>query len=961
MNKVFTILTACFLLLTHLALSQAKVKGSVKGTIMDSASKQGLYEATIGLVPLLDTTDAEYIVSDKHGAFAFPNLPAGPYRLTITFEGYVHISKTFTVSAGSNNFDLGTLYMKRITDMLPDVVIQSPPMSIKKDTVEYKADLYATKPNAFVEDQLKKLPGMEVDASGNLTHAGETITRVLVNGKRFFSDDPKLATRNIPPDIVDKYQVFDDLDDQSKFTGIDDGNRVKTLNIITKKDKRVGYFGRAIVGVGTNQDYDESFNFHRFNNDQQISALGEANDINKQNFTIQDILGSSGSRRGSGGGPAAATNQSAPGITTVWAGGVNYHDDWGPKLEAYGSYFYNFTHVSSQTESLVQKFFTNAANPDSANDVSDSSYALSRTTNQRIYFNLEGKIDSNNSFIFRPNVTFQSTSPNSSSVSSTVDQNDSAINHSVGSSSSTNSGFNINGSNLTFRHRFKKAYRTLTLDLTGTANVNDGNGYYKSDNTFYKLDSVQNINQHYYDSLHSWSISPTLNYTEPLSKHVYMLLSYNYSYNKSTTVNNTYDYDSTEKDFSQFDSLFSNSYKFTSNSNRVTGTIRIQNNKLNLNLGTGIQFMNFNSLNTTKNIDVNHDYTNLTPTVNLRYTFNSNQNLRVMYQGRTGSPSASQLQPLTTTSDDINFTTGNPDLKPQFTHSLRMLYQSFNPVNNHVIFATLNASTTVNDIQNQDIPTSKGGDSTTYINLNGTYSLSGYFNYGIVLKHPKSNLNFTTNVNYSQSQNLKDVAQAGEPYDFAHVWTKTTGFTEKIYWTTNIKKNFDMNFSSNSTYTINYNSLNTSTNLNQFTEVLNAEITAYTNSGWLIATTLTYSLVNNNQAGYNEHVPLLTPSIAKELFKKKNGEIRFTIFDLLHQNTSVSKSASGGNIDLSRTTTLQQYAMLTFTYNLNNFKGSAHNRMPGQFPGGGGRRGGGGFDGGGGNGGGGGGGRRGGL
>jgi hypothetical protein len=931
------------LLTTHSAFSQGKIRGSVKGHIIDSAGKQVLSEATVSVTPETDTTDAQFAVADKNGNFSFRSLAPGNYHLLITFEGYHHVIRRFIITADTKDIDFATINMLRATDVLQEVVIQRPPMQIKKDTIEYNAEMFATKPNAFVEDQLKKLPGVEINASGTITAQGETVTRVLVNGKRFFNDDPKLATRNIPPDIVERYQIFDDLDDQSKFTGIDDGNRVKTLNIITKRDKRVGYFGRAIASAGTNQDYDESFNFHHFNNDQQISVLGQGNDINKQNFTIQDVLGSSGSRRGSGGGPSAATNQSSPGITTVWAGGANYHDNWGPKLEAYGSYFYNFTHVTSDQQSLTTKFFTPPA--DSTNSTTDTSSAISRTYNQRIYFNLEGKIDSSNSFVFRPNVTIQSTSPNSSSVANTFDQNDSAISRSIGHSSSENAGFNINGSNLTIRHRFKKAYRTLTLDLTGTANVNNGNGYYASQNTFYKLDSSQNINQHYYDSLHSYSISPTLNYTEPISKHTYLLLSYSYSYNKSTTVNDTYDFDSTAQKYSSFDELFSNSYKFTSYSNRVSATYRIQNAKLNINFGSGIQFMNFNSLNTTKNIDVSHNYTNITPTVQFNYSFNNNQRLRIYYMGRTGSPSASQLQPLTTTSDDINFLTGNPELKPQFTHSLRMLYQSFNPSNNHVLFATLNASTTVNDIQNEIVPTIKGGDSTTYVNLNGTYSVAGYFNYGWALKHPKSNLNLITDINYSQSQNL--VKSQETSLGFQHDYTRSTGFTEKVNWTTNIKKNFDMNFSSASTYTINRNTLSTASNLNAFSEVFNAEITAYTNSGWLVAATLTYTIADNKTPGYNESVPLLTPSIAKEMFKKKNGELRLTVFDLLHQNTSVNKAVSQNLVSDTRTTTLQQYVMLTFTYNLNNFKGSQHNRQPGMGPGGRFRGGGGGGGGGG--------------
>jgi uncharacterized membrane protein YgcG len=934
-----------WLLVVLTSFSQGKIRGSVRGKVIDSAAKVVLNDATVSVTPESDSTDAAFAVADKNGLFSFRNLAPGSYHLLITFEGYRHIVKHFTINAANKDIDFATLSMQRVTDMLQEVVIQRPPMTIKKDTVEYNAEMYATKPNAFVEDQLKKLPGVEVDASGNIIAQGETVTRVMVNGKRFFSDDPKLATRNIPPDIVERYQIFDDLDDQSKFTGFDDGNRVKTLNIITKKDKRVGYFGRAIAGAGTNQDYDESFNFHRFNNDQQVSALGEGNDINKQNFTIQDILGSSGSRRGSGGGPSAATNQSSPGITTVWAGGVNYHDNWGPKSEVYGSYFYNFTHVVSDQQSLTQKFFD--PTDDTSNISNQSSAAYARTRNQRIYFNLEQKLDSNNSFIFRPNVTLQTSMPNASSSSSTVDQHDSAISNSSGYSSSSNSGFNINGSNFTMRHKFKKPYRTLTLDLTGTANVNDGNGYTYSHNNFVKLDSVQIINQHYFDSLHSWSISPTLAYTEPVSKHSIIQLNYSFSYNKSTTINNTYDFTDSSAGYSSFNYLFSNSYKFYSYSDRFTLSYRIQNPKYNLNIGSGAQFLTFNSLNTTKGIDVAHTYFNLTPNVNFSYSFNNNKRLRFYYMGRTGSPSASQLQPLVTTGDNINFTVGNQNLKPQFTHSIRMLYQSFDPSTQHVLFATLNASATVNDIQSSIVPTDKGGDTTSYVNLNGTYNIAGYFNYGWALKHPKSNLNLITDINYSQSQTLVSASQ--KVIVFQHDYTRSTSFTEKINWTTNIKKNFDMNFSSASTYTINRNTLNSFANLNVFSQVFNAEITAYTNNGWLISTTFTYTLTDNRTPGYNESVPLLTPSIAKEMFKKKNGELRLTVFDLLHQNTSVNKSVSTNLVSDTRTTTLTQYVMVTFTYNLNNFKGSNRGRTPGQFPGrfrGGGGQGGGGGGGG---------------
>src|SRR5260221_5747235 len=314
MTKYLLLLLSSEAFCTTRSLSQAnpptnapaKVKGSVRGIVFDStAGKQPLPNATVGVLAVgADSTEAEFVVSDKKGAFLLRGLKPGQYHLTVSFESYQPILKTFTISEANTDVDLATLYMGLSDKTLEAVVVQRPPIAVKKDTVEYNAGMFAVKPNAVAEDLLKKMPGVQVDKSGNITAQGETVTGVMVDGKRFFSDDPKLATRNLPPDIIDKIQVFDDLSDQSKFTGFDDGNRVKTINIVTKKNSRKGYFGKGVAGAGTNENYDESINLHRFDGNQQISVLGQANDVNKQNFTPQDILGSSGSggRRGGGGG-----------------------------------------------------------------------------------------------------------------------------------------------------------------------------------------------------------------------------------------------------------------------------------------------------------------------------------------------------------------------------------------------------------------------------------------------------------------------------------------------------------------------------------------------------------------------------------------------------------------------------------------------------------------------------------
>jgi len=959
-----------FLILLFMSLlffatrSFSQSRGSVKGVLMDSTEgHQPMYNATISVTPLAgDSTDAEYTVSDKKGAFSMRGIRRGQYRLLITYEGYQPIDKQFSISDSGSAIDFGTLYLQRADKMLAAVVIQRPPMAVRHDSLEYNAGSFAVKPNAVAEDLLNKLPGITVDHSGNITAQGEKVQRVLVDGKRFFSDDPKAATRNLPPDIIDKIQVFDDLSDQSKFTGFDDGNRVKTINIVTRKNARKGYFGKTVAGDGTDENYDLSLNMHRFDGNEQISVLGQGNDINKQNFTPRDVFGGNGGgfggRRGGGGGAQAATSYQSNGITTVWAGGLNYRNTIGTNpnhsTDIYGSYFYNFQHVSlQQVDSSITPVQNNQGS-DSAFVTNGHNNNINRIENHQVYLNVESRIDSNNSLIFRPNVTFQKSTPNATTFSEETDNHLNPINSSQSKTSSENTGFNINSSNLQYRHRFARPYRTLSVDVNTTANINNGTGSNYSINNIYVRKTIDTLNQFYYDSLHSWSITPTLSYTEPIAKNQILQLNYDHSYTNSNTINRTYDFENAANAYTHFDSLFSNSYKFTSNSDQVALAWRIQKgNKFNMSAGSGVQWTTFNSNNTTKDIIVKHSYVNVTPTVNFSYQFSGTQHLRLNYSGRTGTPTPAQLQPLTTTSDSISFQQGNPGLKPQFTHSLRLLYASFDPGTQRVFFATLNASTIVNDIQSAQYTNALGGKTSTYVNLNGTYNISGFFNYGFPLKRPKSNLNFMTNVTYAQSQTL--LAQDSLSFInglVAHQYTRNTGLNETIRWTTNIKKNFDMNFSSSTGYTINKNpgvvvnnsasdtakpggrGVSSSNNLNYFTETLGAEFTAYTNNGWLIAANFDYTYTYTNSKTFNASIPLLTPSIAKQLFKKKNGEIRLTVFDALNKNTSVSKTVgAGGAVSYARTNVLSRYAMLTFTWNLGNFAGSNQRRMPGFFPG----------------------------
>ena len=898
-------------------LVHAQTAGTLKGKLTDTTGKQSLKDASVTILDPKDSTLELYSLAKADGSFTMQNISFGTYLLHITFQGFEPVYKHITLSKASPENDLGIIYLKQAFNDLGNVTVTQSPISIKKDTIEYNAGSFKTKPNSVVEDLLKKLPGVDVDKSGAIKAQGEAVQRVLVDGKRFFGDDPKMATKNLPPDIVDKIQVFDDLSDQSKFTGFDDGNRVKTINITTKKDKRKGYFGKAVAGVGSDDTYDENFNIQRINGNQQLSVMGQGNDVNKQNFTVQDFLGG-GRGGGRGGGGGASTGS---GITSTWAGGANYRDTWGKNADITGSYFYNSQHTASDQTSLTQNLLT----PDSSTFNNRTNSSVRNNENNRINFNWEQKIDSSNSMIFRPNISFQHTSPVTySNTLTTGGANGKLINQSVNNTNGVNSGYNVNGTNLQFRHRFKKRGRTVSLDIGVSANSNNGEGYNYAVNQFYTpVSKIDTINQYYISTSNAFSVSPTLSYTEPVGKNQMIELNYNYSNAHNNSTNDTYRYSAIGHGYTFFDSLYSNSYTYTNISNRATLNYRIQNPKYNLSFGSGVQFTEQNSYNTTKNIRVVNNFTNFTPTLNFQYIFAKSKNFRFNYTGRTGQPSITQLQPLTTTSDSINFQIGNPNLKPQFTHSVRLLYQSFNPLTQHVFLVTINASTIVNDIQSSVIQNPNGGKTTTSVNLNGTYNLAGYINYGFPLRNPKSNLNFTTNVNYSQAQTLINKVSN---------YTRNTILSQTIKWTTNLKNNFDMNFGSTTTYNIANNTLQSSQNANYYSETLSTEVTAYTNNGWIIAADFDYTYSGNHAAGYNTSVPLLNPSIAKQFLKDKAGELRLSIFDLFNQNVSVVRTVTGNTIQDQRNNVLTRYAMLTFTYNLRKFAGKQQ-RMPGLLKG----------------------------
>ena len=736
-----------------------------------------------------------------------------------------------------------------------------------------------------------------------------------------------MATRNLPPDIIDKIQVFDAASDQSAFTGFDDGNRVKTINITTRKDKRKGYFGRAVLGAGANSDdalYDNNINISKFNGDQQITFTGQANNVNKQNFSVQDMLGSlggggfggggggrggGGATMGGGGGGGLLGTGGGGGIVKTLAAGLNYKDNWGTKTQFSGSYFYNDQTTNRDQNSLTENLVTGST--DSSIFSKQVQSSVTNNKNHRINFNIETNFDTSNTLIIRPNISFQNTHSETFQTTSSTRGKITSLNSSRVNSGRDNQG--INGSlEATFRHRFAKKGRTYSIGLNSSYNTNDGSGSNWSQNQ-YNLPSrsyTDTLDQIYTTNRDGKNNSATLSYTEPIGKNKQLEFNYNISSNINNSGRATLGYNKATSNYDIAVPNLSNIFENTFNANRFTLNYRIQNAKYNFSIGSGLQVGDLVSKNISTNVNLKQHFVNLFPSANFRYDFTKSKNMRFFYNGRTSQPSADQLQPVIDNSNPLLIRTGNPNLKQQFSHSFRLLYNSFDMFSQKIVFATLSGSFIENDIQNSTTISGGGVQTIKPVNLSGTYNINGFFNYGFPIKKPKSNLNLMANVSRNQTQTLVNSVSN---------FTRNTNLGGTISWTTNIKEGFDMNFSSNSNLTMARYTLQPQQNGDFFSQTVSTEATIYSKSGWVLSTDFDYIYNAGRSEGFNTSIPLWNASLSKQMLKNKAGELKFYVFDLLNQNISISRNVTSNYIQDLQTRVLKRYFMISFTYNLRKF------------------------------------------
>jgi hypothetical protein len=946
-------LAALVCILAAFSASAQKTNGTVKGVVQDSTATP-ISDATISVMHLPDSALVSFTVTLRNGDFEIKNLEPGNYSLITSFAGLQTLKKRFSITAETPIMDFGVLHLQRNYKLMDEVVItDDAPVKIIQDTIEFKADAFKSiKPNATVEDLLKKIPGMEVDKDGNVKSQGEQVQKVYVDGKEFFGTDPKLATKNLTQDMVESIQVYDDMSEQAKFTKIDDGSRQKAINIKLKKDKKNGLFGKASAGAGTNDRYDASLSLNRFKGNQQVSLIGAANNVNKQGFSFSDVIGGMGMSnfsgggasfggnggggggmmmRSGGGGQALTTSSNNTGISTPLSLGLNYRDVWGSKIDVSGSLFGSQTGNIVKQDKLRQSSFSRfdpITNTKIDSTTTDESHTRNNSQNQNLRFNfrMEYRIDSMNSLLYYPSFTVQHSEGHNFDTTTTFATPAGMPAYLALTSKRTNDnsrdGFNMN-QNLLFRHRFSRTGRTLTLGVTSTYNHSDGEGntyapynYYRPDHS---LENSQLIDQQTLQKIEGHNNTISASYTEPLGRNKLMELNYAYTNNQNTSDKKTYDYNPSSGLHDLMNTLLTNYFKNGYVSHRAGLNFRVQQKKYNYQLGMGAQTSELTSrsvrASTGKDTTVQQSFVNLYPTANFNYNFTRNKNLRFSYRGRTNQPTISQLQDVPDYSNPLQVKTGNPALKQEFANTFNLSYNTFNILSFRFFAANLNFSQTSNKIVNSIDSLTRGVTITRPVNMDGAYNSSGFLTLGFPFKNPKfrgSNINATTMVSYN-----RDVSMFYRQVNY----TRSFLATQTIGVNYTYKEKIDLGLHGGLTYNHSKYGLQPELNSRYWTQTYSADMTFTLPKNFILNTAFDYYVNTGRATGFNQSIPMWNAYVSKLVFKNQAGEIRLAASDLLNQNQSVTRNTGDNYYEDVRSNVLQRYFLLSFTYRLNRMGG----------------------------------------
>lgn len=924
----------CFLLLI-LSLSGFAQTVVVKGKIVDAKTAEPLGMSSVVAVSLADSSLVG-AAADFDGLFTLNLKSAGEYEIRFSYLGYKSTAKRVFVPA--EGLTLDDFSLQKDEGLLKEITIEDKMIMATQlgDTTQFNAGAFKTNPDANAEDLVQKMPGVTVQ-DGKVQAQGEDVKQILIDGKPFFGTDVNAALKTLPADVIDKVQVFDQQSEQSRFSGVDDGNTTKTINIVTKKDMRDGVFGRVSAAYGYQDRFAAGGNFNYFDGDRRVTVVYQSNNINQQNFSSEDLLGvtsgnanrGGGSRGGGGGGggrPGGGGGNASDflvslknGITTTHAAGINYSDKWGKKIKVTGSYFFNWGNTRSD-QSLFRNFLLTG---DSGQVYNENSDALALNINHRFNFRFEYAIDSFNIITVRPRFTIQQNRGNSLFEGQTERGN---VLQNLTNSDFSSNLLALNFSNeIDYRHRFAKPGRTLSISLNTGYSYNDGLSSLQAQNNYYSGAEISDtLDQNGSLFGRGYSLGTNWVFTEQIKKGHSLNFSYGASYRNDISNKETFDFVSQTQSYSRIDSLLSNNIRSDYQTQSAGMGYRFNSPKAMFVLNVRYQWSQLNNENRfPDNSRFSKDFHNVLPFAMFRYDITKQKNIRIRYRANAGIPSVDRFQSVINNSNPLILSSGNPDLRQDYSHTLFLRYSATNTVKSHAFFFLISGTATQNFIANSTVIASNdtllsegvflpsGAQYAKPVNLNGYYNLRAFVTYGLPLNFMKCNLNLSAGATYIRTPGL-----INNELNFSNSPSGNLG----ISISSNISKKIDFTVGTTSSITFVQNSLRKNLNSNFFNQNTKARLYWDVWKGIIIGTELTHQLFTGLSDGFNQNYFLWNVSLAKKFLKNDAAEFKFTAFDVLNQNNSITRNVTDIYTEDVETVVLNRYFMLSFTYTFKQFK-----------------------------------------
>lgn len=896
---LFFVLLACII-----SIHGQTTGGSISGKIIDKETSDPVPAATIRILNREDSTLVTGASSSTEGTFLIP-VGHGNYIAHISFVGYTPFFHNFDLSVNDPSLHLDTISLQESTIMLDEAVVTATATEIlvKGDTLEYNAAAYKVTEMAVVEDLLKKMTGVEIDQNGVIKVQGKEIKKIFVDGKEFFSDDPKIASKNLPARMIDKLQIVDNKSEMEKMTGFDDGEEEMIINLTIRPNMKQGSFGNAFAGYGSKERYEANALVNHMRNSDQMTFMGGINNTNNAGTSdLGAAMGGGGRSRGGGG--------SGNGITVSGNGGFNFSKEFSKKLVMGGNVRYGRSSTDAQSKVYTQNLLSKG---DTYEDQENSSN--NRSENVNFDLRLEWKPDSQTTLVFRPTISLNNNESVETDIFSTTRLEGDTINYGNADYASHGHGKNFGG-NLNFNRRLGKRGRSISVGLNMRSNnseskaTNISNTYYTGQRTDDLLDQrITNTNN-------SGNWSGSVSYVEPLGKENFLQFSYNYRQGSSTSDKDTRIRDE-EGNYTELDTKYSKLNDNNTVNQDLGVNFRARSEKYNYNIGfsvypTSSKRKTFVGDSLISNITQN--VTNYSPNAQFNYLWSRQKNLRFTYNGNTDQPSVNQISPVVDVSNPLNITYGNPDLKPAFMHRMSLRYQNSQPQENRFYMLSGNFNYTLNAIVTSRFTDQETGrKENTYRNVNGNWDADIRFNTSQPLFSKKFTVSSTSNASYRRNNGFSNNEENA---------SKQINLSENLSFNY-LSDKFQFSLRGNISYNKVQNSLEGQQDREYFNYGSSANTTIYLPLDINIQSDIRYSTNSGYADGFKQNETLWNASIEKQILKQKNGLIRVKVYDILQQRSNIRRSVSSNYIRDTTTNTLTSYFIVHFVYRFNVFKGGA--------------------------------------